>query len=285
LKKSAALFRLALCSVLAINLAPNLRAESEIGVLIMADAGPRVWTKTVNKTVKNANLPFPTRIFFGPGDSAVQQGMLQDDIRDLEDSGVHTVVVIPLTISPYHQSYRQWKYLLGMDIQAGYNSTPLFPIEKHSTIRFSEPLNDSAVVVEILLDRIQEISRKPADESVVIVTPGARDAGDNAAWMQTLQRLCSRIKDRGGYKAVTAVTLREDAPPDQREQVMLNFRHDVQAIQQSGGTALVVPLTLSEGGIEHKISLELRGVSYTYNNKPLLPDLRMSEWIRSQLPG
>ena len=61
-------------------------------------------------------------------------------------------------------------------------------------------------------------------------------------------------------------------------------QQQVQSIQQAGDKALVVPLMLSEGGIEHKISLELRGVSYTYNNKPLLPDTRMSEWLRSQLP-
>jgi sirohydrochlorin ferrochelatase len=283
-KHWSGLFSLALCAALVASFPGRLRADSEIGVLIMAEAGPRVWTKTVNKTVKNANLSYPTRVFFGPADSAVQQGTLQDDIRDLEDSGVHTVVVVPLIISPYHQAYKQWKYLLGLDIQAGYNTTPLFPIDKHSTIRFAEPLNDSAVVVEILLDRIQEISRKPAEESVVIVTAGARDKGDNNQWLETLKRLCARLKDRGGFKSVVAVTLRDDATSQEREQALLAFRHAVQGIQQNGDRALVVPLMLSEGGIEHKISLELRGVAYTYNNKPLLPDTRMSEWIRSQLP-
>jgi sirohydrochlorin ferrochelatase len=259
-------------------------ADSEVGVLVMADGGPRAWTKIVTKTVKGSVISYPTRVFFGPGDSAVQQGILQDYVRDLEDNGVHTLVVIPMIISPYTPVYRQWKYLLGLDVQAGYNSTPLFPIEKHASIRFAEPLNDSAVVLEILLDRIQEISRKPVEESVVIVSPGARDGGDNARWMQTMQRLCTRITERGGYKTVTAATLRDDAPSDDRQHALQILRHDVESIQQNGGRALVVPLMLSEGGIEHKISLELRGIAYTYNNKPLLPDARMSEWIRSQLP-
>ena len=259
-------------------------SDSEVGVIVMSDGGPREWTKIVARTVKGANLPYPVRVFFGPGDSAVQQGILQDTVRDLEDNGAHTLVVIPLIVSPYAQAYRQWKYLLGLDVQAGYNSTPLFPIEKHAAIRFSEPLNDSAVVVEILLDRIQEISRRPQDESVVVVTEGARDNGDNAKWMEILQRACTRIKDRGNYHAVIPATLRDDAPSDDRQQSLLALRHSVESIQQSGQRALVVPLMLSEGGIEHKISLELRGLAYTYNNKPLLPDARMSEWIRSQLP-
>ena|GEM_PF-5431461 len=264
---------------------PSLvNADADIGVIVMADAGSRAWSKVITKTVKNANLNYPTRIFFGPGDSAVQQGILQDYVRDLEDGGAHTIVVIPLIISPYSQAYRQWKYLFGMDVQAGFNGTPLFPIEKHASIKFSEPLNDSAVVVEILLDRIQEISQKPAEESVVIVTPGARDMSDDKEWRHILQRLSMRIKDRGGFKSVLADTIRDDAPSEDRQQALLNLRHDVSTIQQSGAHALVIPLMLSESGIEHKISLELRGIAYTYNNKALLPDARMSEWIRSQLP-
>ena len=38
------------------------------------------------------------------------------------------------------------------------------------------------------------------------------------------------------------------------------------------------------GGIEHKIGLELRGLNYAFNTKTLLPDSRLSEWIRSEVP-
>jgi len=68
----------------------------------------------------------------------------------------------------------------------------LFPIEKTFVHSLLGPLERFAVVVEILLDRIQEISRKPTEEAVVIVTQGARDKDDNNQWLQVLQRICAR---------------------------------------------------------------------------------------------
>jgi hypothetical protein len=160
----------------------------------------------------------------------------------------------------------------------------MFPVQKRSTIHFLDPLNDSAVVVEILLDRAHEISAAPAKETVVIVAHGPNDDGDNQRWNEILQRLAARIKERGGYKGAEGVTLRDDAPPATRQQAVQNLRERVKAADQAGTRALVVTLLLSPGGIEHKIGLELRGLNYAFNTKTLLPDSRISEWIRSQLP-
>jgi sirohydrochlorin ferrochelatase len=259
------------------------REKSEIGVILMANGGTKSWTKSVSRAMRDAELPYNNRVFFGAGDSVLQQNTLQDIVRDLEDDGANTIVIIPLVASPFSETFRQWRYLLGNDVQPGYNNTPLFPINKHSTIRFSEPLNDSAVVIEILLDRIQEISRKSEQENVIIVTPGPRDNDDNARLEQILRNISLRIRERGKFKSVEGASLREDVPSSERQKSMAVFRAKVERAQQNG-QALVVPLILTSGGIEHKISLELRGLAYTYNNKALLPDSRISEWIRSQLP-
>jgi len=163
-------------------------------------------------------------------------------------------------------------------------NNPLFPIQKHSSIHFADPMNDSAVVVEILLDRAQEISSTPAKETVIIVAQGPRDDSDNDKWNQILQNVAKRLKERGGYKNAEGLTLREDAFPVTRQAAIEHLRERVKAADQPGTRTLVVPLLLSPGGIEHKIALELRGLNYTYNAKTLLPDSRISEWIRSQVP-
>ena len=58
----------------------------------------------------------------------------------------------------------------------------------------------------------------------------------------------------------------------------------MKAADQAGLRTIVVTLLLAPGGIEHKIGLELRGLNYAFNTKTLLPDSRISEWIRSQVP-
>ena len=259
-------------------------SESEVAVLVMSHGGGVQWNKLVKSAVKSAQLPYPTRIFFGMGDTPAQQQELQSMINNLEEGGAHTVYVVPLLVSSYSEVSRQWKYLLGLDVQAGFMNNPLFPVQKHSSIHFGEPLNDSAVVVEILLDRAQEISTTPAKETVIIVAHGPNDDSDNAKWSQILHNVAVRLKERGNYKYVEGVTLRDDAPPSIRQQAVQGLRDRVKAADAAGTRALVVTLLLSQGGIEHKIGLELRGLNYAFNTKTLLPDSRISEWIRSQVP-
>ncbi len=57
---------------LALSLCPlPIRADSESGIIIMSHGGDSQWNKTVKKAVKEADLPYPYKIFYGMGDSAV----------------------------------------------------------------------------------------------------------------------------------------------------------------------------------------------------------------------
>jgi sirohydrochlorin cobaltochelatase len=281
--KAAAAWALSFILFIPLGSSPA-RADSESAVLIMAHGGNSQWNKTVKKAVKEAQLPYPHKIFFGMGDTPQEQRELQEMITDLEDGGAHTIYVVPLLISSYSEVSRQWKYLLGVDVQPGFMNNPLFPVQKHSTIHFAEPLNDSSVVVEILLDRTHEISASPDKESVIIVAHGPNDDTDNTRWTQILQHVANRVKERGGFKNVEGVTLRDDAPAAVRQQAVDFLRERVKAADTAGTRVLVVTLLLAPGGIEHKIGLELRGYNYAMNTKTLLPDSRIAEWIRSQVP-
>ena len=262
----------------------SARNESTTGVLVLAQGGNSRWIKIVKAAVKQADLPYPTRLFFGDCDTAREVHELQEDVQDLESDGAHSIVVIPLLISPYSSIARQWKYLLGVDFQPGFISNPSFPLERHSNIHFMETLNDSAVVVEILLDRAQELSEQPSKESVIVVSIGAADGSDNNHWIEILKALCQRVKERGGFKSVEGFTLRDDAPSAARLESMQALRDRISAIDDSSSRALVIPLVLYSSGLENRLGLELRGLTYAFNTKTLLPDNRIAEWIRSQVP-
>jgi len=89
------------------------------------------------------------------------------------------------------------------------------------------------------------------------VAHGPNDNSDNLRWIQILQSISTRLKERGGYKSVEGVTLRDDAPAAVRQQAVEFLRQRVRAADQAGSRALVVTLLLAPGGIEHKIGLEL----------------------------
>ena len=80
------------------------------------------------------------------------------------------------------------------------------------------------------------------------------------------------------------MTLRDDAPSAVRTQAVDDLRAKVENIDKAGGRVLVVPLLIAPGGIENKIGIALKGLDYTLNAKMLLPDHRISQWLRSKAP-
>jgi hypothetical protein len=258
-------------------------AKAEFGVIIMAHGGTPLWNKTVAAVVKKAEIPYPTKIFFGMGHSRDEVDELQADINSLQNKGVHTIVIVPLLVSPYSEVYRQWRYLLGADVNPGFN-TNFFPVEKHVDIQFTDPLNDDPIVGLILLDRAREVSQSPEQESVILVAHGPNDESDNEKWMNSLHRLSATIKERGHFRSAEGITLRDDATNEVRSQAIETLRNRVAEINKAGGKVIIIPLLIAPGGIENKIGIALKGQVYTLNGKVLLPDHRISQWIRSKVP-
>src|SRR3954471_4388953 len=78
-------------------------AKSDIGVLVMAHGGTETWNKIVKTAVKQANIPYPTRVYFGMGHSKEEVDELQEDVQYLEGKGVRQIIVIPLLVSSYSE--------------------------------------------------------------------------------------------------------------------------------------------------------------------------------------
>ena len=257
--------------------------SSGLGVLILAPNGTPAWNKTVMKIIDESEIPYPTAAYFGMGNTREEAARLQRCVNQLQGNGVRSIIVIPLVVSPYSEIYRQWKFLLGAGFQPGYNE-PLFPIKKTAEIQVSEPLNDDPIVGLILVDRVREISENPAQETVLLIAHGPNDNSDNMKWKFMLGRLSKVIQQRGHFKRVEAMTLRDDAPADVRGAAIDAFRSRVEAINQEGDKVLVIPFLITPGGIENKIGVILKGTEYSLNGKTLVPDHRISQWIRSKVP-
>src|SRR5258708_13658742 len=249
----------------------------------MAHGGTPLWNKTVTEVVKQADIPYPTRVFFGMAHTKEEVDQLQNDVTAFQNKGVHSIVVVPLLVSSYSEVYRQWRYLLGGDVNPGFN-TGFFPIEKRVEVQFMDPLNDDPIVALIVLDRAREISQNPEQENVILVAHGPNDNSDNAKWLTMLWRISTTVRDRGHFRSVEGMTLRDDAPEEIRSQAVDAIRSRVGTISNERGKALVITLLIAPGGIENKIGVALKGLMYSLNAKVLLPDHRISQWIRSKCP-
>ena len=279
--------------------AENSADLASTGVLILAHGHEQDWNRQVEALT--AHFPFPVELALG----MAHKGAISDGVRRLEKRGVGRIVVVPLYISSYSAIIRASAYLLGLAEKAppelemfnsmshglqdpragsaeGEELADLSPIRSALPIYMTSALDDHPLVAEILLDRARSISVNPGRETVILVGHGAETEEDEAMWQAKMSRLAATIKKRGGFFGAEVVTVLDDAPKELRDRATARLRAGVERASGSG-TALVIPLLLSRGGIEDGLRQRLSGLRYRIPDNFLLPDARIVEWVGQQV--
>jgi len=161
---------------------------------------------------------------------------------------------------------------------------PQLNIKAH--VLLAKPLNDDPHVVNILIDRIKELSKRPEKETVILVAHGPNDKMDNMMWMNTLHNISTQVQSAFGvdeFKKVTYLTLRDDASDHIYNAAKQHFRDVVKKANLDKGRALIVPVLMSNGGIEDRLEKRLHGLDYVWTSHTLLPDERIADFIESSV--
>ncbi len=292
--------------------------NSKIGVMVLAHGGSPEWNQMIIDATKGISARYPTDIAFG---MALPRTM-QASIDKLESMGVEKIVVVPLFISSHSFIIRQSEYLLGvrdeladpplvmdhaMEAPAdpmpqshgngshamGHSSqqmpdhsmqkSTLERLRTNSKIIFTKPLDDHPIVAQIIYQRINELSKNPSNEMVILVGHGPNPEEDNKKWVADMESVSDQVralqrKSGKVSKMILAVTVRDDADPAIYNQAKENLRN---LVIQGGkqGDVIVVPLFLSRNGAEQKIITRLEGLTYLWNGHTLLPDSGISDFI------
>lgn len=166
-------------------------------------------------------------------------------------------------------------------------SATLERLKLNSEIKFTRPLDDNPLVAQILFERIQELSKAPSKELVVLVGHGPNGEEDNMKWVSDMESLADQIRGlqkKAGKesKMILSMTVRDDADPAIYNQAKENLRNVVKQGSKQG-TVIVIPVFLSSGSVEQKVVARLEGLTYTWNGKTLLPDPKISEFIKASV--
>jgi len=278
-------------------------SQSKTGVLVMAHGGSPAWESSIKDVVNPVRQKYPAEIAFGMADPMT----LQEAINKLEKQGVSTIVIVPLFISSHSPILRQTEFLLGIRKELadepmimthgspaagggnhnhgggsrtynGEESTiaTLDPVVYYSKIILGKPLDNHPLVGEILFERINEFSKTPSNETIILVAHGPNGEEDNKGWLKNLESLSEQIKglqaksNGEAFKKVAFATVRDDADKKVYNEAKKVLRGMVETANQDGKT-IVVPVVLATGGIEKGIQKRLDGLDYTWVNKALLP--------------
>ena len=160
----------------------------------------------------------------------------------------------------------------------------LKPLNFKSEIILIKPLDAHPLVAEIIYDRISELSTNPTNETILIVAHGPNDEQDNKNWVKTIDSLADQIrtiqtKKGNKFKQIFGLTVRDDANPAIYEQAKEQLRT---LVSQSGkdGEVIVIPLLLSQGGVEARYVKRLEGLNYKWSGKTLLPHPNITKFIQ-----
>ncbi len=269
------------------------------GILLLAHGGRSGWNDEVNKLVLQIDKTMPTEGAFG----MASKRSIQQAIGRLVARGVREIVAVPLFISSHSSVITSTQFLLGERADAppdlavfakmdhnthGANDhssmvdasfDPITPVKSSVPIRMTAALDRHPLVADILLSRVQSISRESAREVVVVVAHGPVPDDDNLRWLADMGGLVEKMRPASSFKRIEYLTVRDDAKEPVRSQATAELRKVVERATKEGNKVLIVPLLLSYGGIEEGIKKRLDGLSYVMSAQGLLPDERLARWV------
>lgn len=238
------------------------------GILIIGHGSSNPsWVDMVDDSARmlKADVPIVTCFL-----EIVEGRLIEDGIRELEKQGVKRIIAIPLFVASGSTHIDEIGIMLGVKQpdQVALDE-PIEPIRTHAEIVYCPPMDDHPLIVDILEERIRELTTNPSEEVLLLVGHGADEGEYHQQWESVLQKLAVSLRERCHLKGASYGTLHPN-----------NLRTRAQAVARKNRT-IVIPLFLSEGYFTKKIiPSELEGLSYLYNGKSYLPHPNITRWLQ-----
>jgi sirohydrochlorin ferrochelatase len=250
--------------------------DKGVGVLILAPNGGDEWRSMVKTAVKDVKDRYPLEIAFGDADPI----SIHVATEKLKMQGVEKIAMVPLFISSHSPVFHQIRYILGLAGEPDSSAGFAHPIPIDVPFVLGDAMDANPVVADVLVDRARAVSRKPSNETLVIVADGAGDVYDDAYLHKDMEALAGMVKAKAGFKSVLPVAIPSESPfPIQSAD---KLRDTVKA-QSAKGRVIVIPLMFDETMLQTRIDGHLKGLNYILNNKCLLPHDKIRQWVQENI--
>jgi sirohydrochlorin ferrochelatase len=257
-------------------------SPAEIGVVIMPHGATQPWNDAVERAIAPLHSRYRIEMAYGMGDPTV----IQQAVQRLERQGIRRIVFVRLYALAHHLK-DHIEYILGLSDSlepdgrtAAHDRGLTPPAQIRSAALFATfgGYEEDPGIVEALHARIQEISRDPSQEIVILVAHGDKRDEDNAHWLSIMRAHIERLKRDphcAKLKAILAATVREDWP-DLREHAVAEVRHLIEAHAKTG-RVLVIADRLYGAGPYRKF---FDGLDYVLNDKGLVHPA-LTHWLEA----
>ncbi|BCG57318.1 sirohydrochlorin chelatase [Paenibacillus sp. URB8-2] len=242
------------------------------GVLIISHGSRDTsWVAIVDEAVNGLSLreAVPVAVSFL---ELVEGRSIQDGIDRLEEQGVTDILVIPLFVSSGSTHVDEIAYALGAKDEPE-KETDLERFRVTAHIHYGDPVDDDPDIAIMVWDKIRELSEDPAKETVLLVGHGSVHSGFRQRWERGMSSLAERVRQISGLAAADYALLSLGGVGDK-----------VRYWREQGHEVLVAPIFLSEGYFtKNVIPGRLKGLTYKYTGRTLLPHPLLPHWIADQV--
>ena len=253
---------------------------SQIGVVIMPHGSTQPWNDAVETTILPLMVKYPIEMAYGMGDPLI----IQDAVSRLEQRGIRRIVFVRMYALD-HQMKPLTDYILGLSEQApsdghgaGHEHSATAPLQIRTAALFSTfgGYEQNPGIAQVLHKRIAELSKDPANETVLLLAHGEATDEGNDKWLAVMSQNIDRLRQDphcAKLKTIKALTVREDWPKE-REKAVAGVRATIEEASKHG-RVLVIANRLYGSGPYKKM---LHGLTYEINEKGLVDPI-LTRWL------
>ncbi|VAX27886.1 Ferrochelatase, protoheme ferro-lyase [hydrothermal vent metagenome] len=262
-------------------------ASAQVGVVIMPHGATQPYNDVIERVIEPLQNRYRIEMAYGMGDPE----LIQQAVSRLESEGVRRIVFVRM-YSLSGQMKPLTDYILGLtnDPPHAHHTGDAPPAQIRSAVLFSSfgGYEEDPEIAQILHERIGAISRKPADETVILVAHGAGDDEANTRWLARMEGHAARLRrmSEPAFRAIKTATVREDWP-EKREAAVMQLKEMIEAGKRDGRVLLISNRLYGSGPYERfleEVGLK-KGTHYEMNAQGFAPHPVITRWLENGIEG
>ena len=250
-----------------------LNSHEPIGVVIMPHGATQPYNDAVEKTIEPLRSKYKVEMAYGMGDAVT----IQDAVSNLELQGVKKIVFVRMYPTS-DQLKEKTDYILGLSAKIPEQWDGLTPpqIRSSATINTFGGYEEDNLIAGIFLERIKEVSKKPKEETIVLLAHGSSDDQAEVLRKKKMKNHIDWIQKQFNppFKNIKGMALREDWP-DKREKALKEIKNIIEEGNKRGRVIVISNRLYGSGPYKHF----LKGLNFEMNSKGLAPHPNLTRWL------
>ena len=250
-----------------------LYSHEPIGVVIMPHGATQPYNDAIEKTIEPLKSKYKVEMAYGMGDALT----IQKAVSKLENQGIKKIVFVRM-YPRSDQLKEKTDYILGLSEKIPEQWDGLIPpqIRNSSIINTFGGYEEDNLIAGIFLERIKEISKKPSEETIILLAHGSSDDQAEILRKKKMKDHIDWIQKQFNptFKNIKGMSLREDWP-EKREKALNEIVNIIEEGNKRGKVIVISNRLYGSGPYKHF----LKGSNFEMNSKGLAPHPNLTRWL------